>query len=106
MKKLIDQLDELEQQLLNAQSRLIQLSLFGNSNSFTKSKFSRELRSSVNFLMQSRDSTTRKVGFRYRELYQRKLKKLQKLHNFSNTAVSTFSKLSQVFYKNQELFNF
>ncbi|OGL42688.1 MAG: hypothetical protein A2161_09905 [Candidatus Schekmanbacteria bacterium RBG_13_48_7] len=105
MKKLIDQLNELEQHLLYAQNRLIQLSLFGGTSSFTKSKFSKELRTSVNFLMQSTDPIMQKVGFLYQDLYQKRFNKLKKRHNFLDQTLSSFRKLSSVFYRNLDLFD-
>ena len=102
MKRLIDQLDELEQQLLAAQNRLIQLSLFGGNSVFSKSKITKELRTSVNFFMQSSNPIAKKVGNRYQELYLRKKKKLEKIHQFLVDRDSSFAKLSKVFYRNQD----
>ena len=102
MKRLIDQLDELEQQLVAAQNRLIQLSLFGGNSTFSKSKIAKELRTSVNFFMQSSNPIAKKVGNRYQELYLRKKKKLEKIHHFLADGDSSFANLSKIFYRNQD----
>ena len=103
MKNLIDQLNELEEQILFIRNRLIQLSLFEESDAFSKSKTPRELRNSVNFFTNPGNHFNKKIETRFSELYDRKKKKLHKNHEFLVNSNSSFAKLSKVLAKNHLL---
>lgn len=106
MKNLIDQLNELEEQILFMQNRLIQLSLFEDPELDPKSRCPRDFRNSVNFFTQPGSRLNARIKTQFHELYDRKKKKLVKTYNFMQGPSSSFTKLAAILSNNQFLYDF